>query len=56
MIHITIIEGGNNTKHIETKRRNSILVVLKMLGEGFFLIALVGILSFILLFFILWFM
>ena len=38
------------------KHNNSLLQAIKMLGKGYFLITLVGILSFSLLFFILWFM
>lgn len=37
-------------------KQNAVFQMLKMLGNGYFLITLVGIFSFSLLFFILWFM
>ncbi len=51
-----IVKYENDTNTIVTKGRNSVLQALKMLGKGYFLITFIGILSFTLLFFILWFM
>ena len=51
-----IVKDENDTNTIVTKGRKSLLQALKMLGKGYFLITLIGILSFTLLFFILWFL
>lgn len=49
-------ESEDLTNVTQTTGRVSLTQTCKMLGKGYFVITLIGILSFTLLFFILWFM
>lgn len=51
-----IAEYENTTKIPTITGKTAVVQTIKMLGKGYFLITLIGILSFALLFFILWFM
>lgn len=51
-----IAEHENITDIPAITGKKAVFQAIKMLGKGYFLITLIGILSFTLLFFILWFM
>lgn len=51
-----ITECENTTNILTITGKAAVFQAIKMLGKGYFLITLIGVLSFTLLFFILWFM